>query len=104
VLALGVAGGGLGCGMRMTLPPVVPLDPKAPPPTDDQLTAAVQARIDYDWILRQRFIRIASASGAVLLTGWVETSLERTIAINIAKTTPGVRRVDDDIRVIRDFF
>ncbi|HEX3696796.1 MAG TPA: BON domain-containing protein [Polyangia bacterium] len=89
--------------MRETLPPVVALPPGAPQPTDEQLTAAIHARLDRDWIFQSRDIRIASSAGVVMLTGWVETYTERTLAIDIVRTTPGVLRIDDDIRVTRSF-
>ncbi|HEY2903061.1 MAG TPA: BON domain-containing protein [Polyangia bacterium] len=93
----------LGCGMRETLPPVVARPPGAPPLTDEQLNAAVHARLDQDWIFQSRDIRVASAAGVVMLSGWVETYTERTLAIDLVRTTPGVLRVNNDITVIRNY-
>ena len=90
---------GTACSMRMTLPPATPLDPRAPPPTDDQLTAAVQDRLDHVWVFDRRDIRIRAQDRIVYMIGWVPTSYERDLAVQIARTTPGVASVNSDIRL-----
>lgn len=97
-LLMALALGGSACTMRMTLPPVTPLDPRAPPPTDEQLTAAVQARIDQIWILYPRDIRIRTQDRVVYLVGWVQTDSERDLVAQIARTTPGVLAINNDVR------
>ncbi|HVR61015.1 MAG TPA: BON domain-containing protein [Polyangia bacterium] len=89
------------CPMSTTLPAAKPLDPRAPPPTDEQLTAAVRERLDQIWVLERRFIGIHTRNRIVHLDGWVETVYERQLIEEVARTTPGVAGVTSDLRITR---
>ena len=91
----------------VTLPPPPPpvattgVAPAAPVPTPDDSTVAslVQAKYYLDPTIKMRQIEVIAANGVVTLKGQVASEGERTQALSLAHSTPGVRRVEDALTV-----
>jgi len=107
--AVGLVGGfGLTAGPALAEAqppaPVVTVEPTAPPPpqrvfTDASITADVKARLDASQMLRHADIDIVTAAGVVTLVGVVPSDFARAQAVELAKSTPGVVRVDNMLRL-----
>jgi osmotically-inducible protein OsmY len=83
---------------------VVTVEPTAPSPpqrvfTDASITADVKARLDASQMLRHADIDIVTASGVVTLVGVVPSDFARAQAVELAKSTPSVVRVDNMLRL-----
>ena len=64
----------------------------------DTLAKAVRARLAADGQTKPFAIMVGSADGVVHVSGSVEKSGERDSVERIARETPGVRSVDNDVR------
>lgn len=69
------------------------------PVGDDTVTSMVQARFFQDPAIKSRRIDVMAAQGVVTLKGQVASDAERSQALLLAKTTPGVQRVEDSLTV-----
>jgi len=76
-----------------------PMPPPAAGLTDEELTSRVQARYFLDASVKARRIAVESRAGVVTLTGAVASDAERTQALQLARTTNGVTRVEDNLTV-----
>lgn len=65
--------------------------------SDDELTKAVRERLDDRAALSDADLEIETANGVVRLTGHVDEAGDRLTALTVARNTPGVRSVVDDI-------
>lgn len=65
---------------------------------DATITKDVQARLSGDPTARNAKIAVDTKAGVVHLSGAVATDGERTSAEQLARDTPGVRSVDNDVR------
>ena len=65
---------------------------------DSAITHDVQARIDADATASGSKIGVDTKAGVVSLTGQVRTDTIRNAAERIARDTPGVRSVDNNVR------
>jgi hyperosmotically inducible periplasmic protein len=63
--------------------------------SDSWLTTKIQAQYFADDDIKARHINVATRDGVVTLTGFVEAEPQRALAVQIAKTTDGVRQVHD---------
>lgn len=68
---------------------------------DSWLTAKVQAKFFADDDIKARYIDVSSNDGVVSLKGFVESDAVRQEALTIARTTDGVRQVDDRLLIGR---
>ena len=68
-------------------------------PSDDTLANDIKAKLFSDPDLRSTNINVAVQNGAVTLSGDVPNSNLELKAVKIANDTPGVARVDDQIKV-----
>ncbi len=68
-------------------------------PSDDTLANDIKAKLLSDPDLRSTNINVAGASGAVTMSGHVPNPDRELKAVKIANDTPGVSRVDDQIKV-----
>jgi osmotically-inducible protein OsmY len=59
----------------------------------------VADRLRDDPIVQKRDIDVDTREGVVFLTGTVESVSERSIAIRLARETPGVRDVEANLRI-----
>ncbi|MEZ4282317.1 MAG: BON domain-containing protein [Myxococcota bacterium] len=66
--------------------------------SDDELTKAVRQRLDERTSLSDSALEIETANGVVRLTGSVDESGDRLTALTVARNTPGVKSVVDDIQ------
>lgn len=66
---------------------------------DGWLTAKVQAKFFADDDIKARYIDVSSRDGAVTLHGFVESDALRQKAVEIARVTDGVVRVDDQLLI-----
>ena len=71
--------------------PVVPRD-------DLAITEAVRARLAADERTKPFPITVGTTDGVVHMSGSVEKSADRDSVERIARETPGVRSVDNDVR------
>jgi hyperosmotically inducible periplasmic protein len=62
---------------------------------DSWLTTKIQAQYFADDDIKARHINVSTRNGVVTLTGFVEGDPQRTLAVQIARTTDGVREVND---------
>jgi hypothetical protein len=79
--------------------PAVPAAEAQPPATDATITAGIKARFDQVKLLRAAPISIATYEGVVTLSGSVPSDFARERALEVARATPGVVRVDDYLRL-----
>jgi hyperosmotically inducible periplasmic protein len=73
--------------------------PAKTPVTDSWITVKIQAQYFADPAVKGRNIDVTSNNGAVMLMGRVESEQARQRAVEIAKQTDGVSRVDDHLVV-----
>lgn len=73
-----------------------------PSRTDDAaLTAKVKAKLLSDDALNAMKIDVDTQSGVVFLSGVVDTADQKRKAVDLAKNTEGVRKVEDNLKVGR---
>ena len=87
-LAIVMLIGATGCVGRS---PVVPRD-------DASITEAVRARLAADGQTKPFAITVGTTAGVVHVAGSVPKSADRESVERIARETPGVRSVDNDVR------
>jgi hyperosmotically inducible periplasmic protein len=64
---------------------------------DSWLTTKIQAQYFADDDIKARHINVSTRDGVVTLTGFVEGEPQRELALQIARTTDGVRQVKDGL-------
>ncbi len=70
--------------------------------TDDAaLTAKVKAKLLSDDVLNGMKIDVDTQSGVVFLSGVVDTADQKKKAVELAKNTDGVQKVEDNLKVGR---
>jgi hyperosmotically inducible periplasmic protein len=70
-----------------------------PAMTDEMVASRIQAKYFLDSTVKGRDIEVAAANGVVTLRGQVASDTERAQALLLARTTPGVQRVEDGLTV-----
>ena len=90
--------------VQLPEPPTMPLNPEkmvgGDVPADGQLSSQVMAKIVEDETLQGSNVKVeAKGKGVVNLSGTVTSARARERAVEIAKTTTGVREVEDQIKV-----
>jgi hyperosmotically inducible protein len=71
-----------------------------PAPTDDgSVVSVIQARYFLDPTLKLRHIDVQSMNGVVILKGQIASETERAQALSLARSAPGVVRVEDYLAV-----
>jgi hyperosmotically inducible protein len=70
--------------------------------TDDaSITSAINTRFVHDDLVRAVDVHVETRQGIVTLTGMVDTPAASQRALQLARGTPGVRRVDSRLTVRR---
>jgi len=69
--------------------------------SDDRVTAAVRKRIDARPSLADSKLHVATENGVVRLTGSVASQRDRMTALTVARSTPGVKSIIDDLELQR---
>ncbi len=72
---------------------------QAAPPTDQQLTSAIQAKIQNESALNGQNIQVAVSNGIATLSGTVIDDASRALAGNDSGAVPGVRTVVNNLTV-----
>ena len=67
---------------------------------DQTITSQVKQRLDKDHSLRLADIAVETHLGVVTLAGSVPSEIARLEAVAVARATPGVLRVDDQLRLV----
>jgi len=67
--------------------------------TDASVTADLKERLDASQLLRHADVDISTQAGVVTLVGVVPSEFAKARAIELAKSTPGVVRVNDMLRL-----
>ena len=84
-------------------PPVVVVNAaEATPPLPDPdaaITAGIKARIDGNKLFRNAQLIVSTSNGHVTLSGMVTNDFAHEEALHIARTTVGVKEIDDQIRM-----
>jgi hyperosmotically inducible protein len=65
---------------------------------DDAITTTIKAKLADNKILRSSQVTIASTNGVVTLVGTVASPFARDQVLEAARSTPGVVRIDDQLR------
>jgi osmotically-inducible protein OsmY len=71
----------------------------AAPPDDATVASLVQAKYFLDPALKVRHITVETMNGVVTLKGRIASETERSQALLLARSTPGVQRVEDYLTV-----
>jgi hypothetical protein len=67
--------------------------------SDDAITQGIQQRLADDKLLRHAQVTVSSVSGVVTLVGTVPSTFARDNVLEAARATPGVVRIDDQLRL-----
>jgi osmotically-inducible protein OsmY len=77
--------------------------PSSPPPAlnsdDGRITMSIQSKYFMDDRIKGRHIIVTANAGVVTLTGEIADDTERAEALLLARTTEGVKRVEDNLTV-----
>src|SRR5437667_146145 len=68
-------------------------------PDDKAIISDIQAKLFQDSVLKTRDIRVTSSKGVVVLTGRVQTDLEKAGAERLASQASGVKQVENQLAV-----
>jgi hyperosmotically inducible protein len=100
-VGLMVAAGGPAAaqGYPPAAPVVVAQAGAQPAMSDVNITADIKARMEQNVLLRRAQLTIATTNGVVTLSGMVPSQTAKEQAVEAAKATPGVVRVDDMLRL-----
>jgi osmotically-inducible protein OsmY len=66
---------------------------------DEGIVAAIKAKLEQKKMLKTAQITVSSVNGYVTLVGLVNNVFARDEAIEAARSTPGVLRIDDQLRL-----
>jgi hyperosmotically inducible protein len=105
VAAMGVMGLTLGLAgaaraQAYATPPAGTVEPNVQPAvTDASITANIHAKMEEMKLLHRAQVTIATQDGVVTLTGTVPNDFARDQALEAARSTPGVVRLNDQLRL-----
>ncbi|HEY7373655.1 MAG TPA: BON domain-containing protein [Polyangia bacterium] len=81
-------------------PPAPTVQPNVQPAvTDSSITAEIHAKMDQSKLLHRAQVTIATQDGVVTLTGTVPNDFARDQALEAVRSTPGVLRLNDQLRL-----
>jgi len=66
---------------------------------DDQIESSIEKRIGEESALSDSDIKVEVEAGVARLTGTVKSRSDQVMALTVARATPGVQRVIDDLRL-----
>jgi osmotically-inducible protein OsmY len=76
-----------------------PVVPSPAPASDARIVSEIQARYFLDPFIKLRHIDVQSVNGVVTLKGQIGSEMERSQALLLARSAPGVVRVEDYLGV-----
>jgi len=86
-----------------TPPLATPSTPSTPPPVgsadDARITTSIQSKYFVDDRIKGRHINVTTSGGVVTLHGEIADDTERAEALLLARTTEGVKRVEDNLTI-----
>jgi osmotically-inducible protein OsmY len=92
--------GGAARAQGYATPPAATVQPTVQPAvTDASITADIHAKMEEMKLLRRAQVTIATQDGVVTLTGTVPNDFARDQALEAVRATPGVVRVNDQLRL-----
>ena len=68
-------------------------------PDDARITTSIQSKYFMDDRIKGRHINVTTSGGVVTLNGEIADETERAEALLLARTTEGVKRVEDNLRI-----
>jgi hypothetical protein len=86
-------------GQPPPTPTVVVVEAEAAPTSDATITATIKEKLLENVLLHNAQINIFTLNGKVTLSGMVPSDMARTQALEAARSTPGVRVLDDMLRL-----
>jgi hyperosmotically inducible periplasmic protein len=99
-LAIGLAGSGGAARAQAYAPAAPPVTAGAQPAvTDASVTADIHAKLEQNKLLRNAQVTIATKEGVVTISGTVPSDFARDQVMETVRSTPGVVRVDDQLRL-----
>jgi len=101
VFGLTLAGVGPAAAQSAPPPPTVAMAAAETQPaiTDESITSVVKAKLESIKLLRHAQVIVATENGVVTLVGIVPNDFARVQAVDAARNTVGVVRVDDQLRM-----
>src|SRR5262245_26912931 len=72
---------------------------ETPPVDDNRITSSIQSKFYVDDRIRTRRLNVTSENGVVTLSGEVGDDTERAQALQLARSTEGVSRVEDSLTI-----
>jgi hypothetical protein len=92
--------GGVAHAQAYGTPPTATVEPNVQPAvTDASITADIHGKMEQMKLLRRAQVTIATQDGVVTLTGTVPNDFARDQALEAVRSTPGVLRVNDQLRL-----
>jgi osmotically-inducible protein OsmY len=73
--------------------------PAQPAMTDEAIVTNIKARLDGNKLVRNAQVRVSSIDGEVTVLGTVPTDFARDAVMEAVRATPGVVRVNDQMRL-----
>jgi hyperosmotically inducible periplasmic protein len=70
-----------------------------PPSSDAAITAAIKSKLDGNKVVANAQVTIATLNGVVTLVGTVPNDFARDQILEATRSTPGVAKVDDHLRL-----
>jgi osmotically-inducible protein OsmY len=99
-LAVGLAlGGGAVVQARPAVAATVAMAEAQPSASDEAITASIKARVDADKAVGRSQVVIATSNGIVTLFGTVPNTFARDKILEEARATPGVVKINDQLRI-----
>lgn len=78
---------------------MTPEEEPVPAESDRRLREGVEEAFCHHPVLSRRTIRVEVRSGVLTLGGWVASRSEWSEAEEVARSTPGIETVDNELRV-----
>jgi hypothetical protein len=104
LVAVGAAFGAVAPALAQSPPPPVVVveaetQPAQPAITDATIAQTIKAKLEDKPMLRNAQIDVISKQGVVTVVGTVHTEFARDDVFEAVRSTPGVLRVDDQLRI-----
>jgi hypothetical protein len=100
LVAVGLGLGAVGPALTYVRPAAAAeVEAQAQPMTDDAIVANIKARLQGHKLLRNAQVLVTSTNGEVTVLGTVPSTFAYDEVMEAVRTTPGVVRVDEQLRL-----